>query len=111
MSEKFKFYRLIVFKTRFRKYHIVHEKRADFRQSAFRHTVTVYTNIDKAKILSDVDKRPCDQTKEEKTDISFKVTNVHNENIYGNHPSMLNRSRQVHTAEMNKKIRYIFQNV
>ena len=85
----------------------MHEKRADFRQSAFCHTVTVYTNIDKAKILSDVDKRPCVQTKEKKTDISFKVTNVHNKNIYGNHPSMLNRSRQVHTAEMNKKIRYI----
>ena len=41
--------------------------------------------------------------KKKKTDISFKVTNVHNKNIYGNHPSMLNRSRQVHTAEMNKK--------
>ena len=81
----------------------MHEKRADFRQSAFRHTVTVYTNTDKAKILSDVDKRPCDQTKEKKTEISFKVTNVHNKNIYVNHPSMLNRSRQVHTAEMNKK--------
>ena len=50
----------------------MHEKRADFRQSAFRHTVTVYTNIDKAKILSDVDKRPCDQTKEKKNRYIFQ---------------------------------------
>ena len=44
------------------KYHIVHKRRADFRQGAFRYTVTVYTNVDKAKILSDGDKSHCDQT-------------------------------------------------
>ena len=42
--------------------HIVHKRRADFRQGAFRYTVTVYTNVDKAKILSDGDKSHCDQT-------------------------------------------------